>query len=178
MTTENSEMMKNFRPLRNNVPEKDDIICSYTAVAYFVNGQFKKSVVENLMTREQGSNVALSQMVNLANARHKEAIECLKEILMDLEAGMSLEMVLMKEYKFIIEAFYYTKPEYVPQNDLHWKIINIKNMEDFVENNIKMKVTNERGEELDLDVLEMQVQSSDECESGGAEGLLRTSSVS
>ena len=46
---------------------------------------------------------------------------------------MTPEEVEAKVYKYQMESFYYTKKEYVPIDDPHWEIINIKNLDDFLD---------------------------------------------
>jgi len=149
---------ENFRLVRDHKPENGDIICKYNAVAYFVNGDTKRNIIYQLLNSDNSLHVCLNQMLYLVGARYKEALECLKQMLNDLSAGMSEEQVLMKEYRFVVEYFYYTKPEFFPKDDNHWTLITLKNLE---EENIKIKRTDKDGKELDIDLLEMQIQSSD-----------------
>ena len=148
----------NFRLVRDHKPEHGDVICKYNAVAYFVNGDVKRNIIHQLLNSDNSLHVCLNQMLYLVNARYKEALECLKQMLNDLSAGMTEEQVLMKEYRFVVEMFYYTKPKFFPKDNEHWTLITLKNIE---EEHIKTEYKDEHGKTLDPDMLEVQIQQGD-----------------
>jgi hypothetical protein len=54
------------------------------------------------------------------------------EMAKDLLGGMTREKCAQKEYKYTVEMYFYTKPEYVPHDDPHWQLISILNLDDFL----------------------------------------------
>jgi hypothetical protein len=38
--------------------------------------------------------------------------------------GMTKESIIIKEYPFILQMFFYTKDKYVPMNDRRWMVIS------------------------------------------------------
>lgn len=118
-----------FKEIKGIKPEKGDILARYRASAQLIEGQMKKDLINLLMHND--SHSALKVMKKLGNSVEIDAIRVLKEMSKDLLDGMTAEEVEKKEYSYIFEAFYYTKPEYFPENDPHWTSISIKN--DFLE---------------------------------------------
>jgi hypothetical protein len=55
------------------------------------------------------------------------------EIGEDLKSGMSVEEVQKKPYKYKMEMYYYTMPEYVPKGDLHWSACTVLNLDEFLD---------------------------------------------
>ena len=43
----------------------------------------------------------------------------------DLQAGLTIDQVAEKPYRFVVEQFYWVRPEFVPQDDVHWETITL-----------------------------------------------------
>jgi len=113
-----------FKEINKNKPEKGDIIASYRAKAYLVEGDLKKDVIKLLKTKE-GVNSAVKILNKFAYCIYEDAVSICKNICQELSLGLSDEEVLKKEYPYTLEIFYYTKKENVPENDKHWSIMTI-----------------------------------------------------
>lgn len=127
-----------FRDCRNNRPERQDVMARYSAIAEFVDGQMKKDII-NLLSNYDNKAIAATQVMRkLGCATEQESVRICKEIAEDLASGMTIDDVEKKVYKYKLEAFYYTKKEYVPKDDPHWTIISIANLDTFLDkaNNI------------------------------------------
>jgi len=114
-----------FKEIKNNKPERDDVLARYRAKASLVNGAMKKDLMNLLMHNDSIS--ALKVLQKLGGAIEEDAIRVLKNISKDLLNGLSPEEVENKEYEYTYEAFYFTKPECLPENNPHWTSISIKN---------------------------------------------------
>ena len=105
-------------------PEKGQILAKWRATADFVDGWVKKNVLELLATNKMGAESAQKIMTNLVGAIEKDSITVCKEMAQDLLSDMTVEAILEKPYRFIIELFYWTKKEYVPKDNPHWTTID------------------------------------------------------
>ncbi len=122
-----------FRELNKDIPQKGDVLSVYRAMAELLSGDIKKDIVNLLKTEmEVGAKQAIQIAVKLCKTNEKEAIKLVKEICTDLHDGKSEDYIMDKPYQYMVEIFYFTKPEYVP-NDKHWSFISIKNIDEFIE---------------------------------------------
>ena len=131
-----------FRDVKNNKPQRDEVIARFTAIAEFMDGQMKRDVID-LLSNNGKTEAAIRVMQNIGSATEKEAIRICKEICKDLSEGMSFQEVENKTYEYQLEFFYYTKKENIPIDDPHWSIISIKNLDEFLDKSgqkIKMNV--------------------------------------
>jgi hypothetical protein len=150
-----------FRDCRNSRPEKGDIMAKFTAIAEFVDGRMKKDIIDLLFNKEGKVNAAIQVMRKLGCATEKDSIRICKEICQDLSSGMKPEEVEAKVYKYQMETFYYTKKEFVPQNDPHWSLIGIANLDEFLDNSgnkLKMEAKLSTNSKKELDEPEQEVQ--------------------
>jgi hypothetical protein len=100
----------------------------------------KKNIIDLL--HKNKAEAAVSVMRNLGCATEKESIRIVREVCDDLVYGMTKEDVEKKIYKYTLESFYYTQKENFPLNDPHWVLINVKNMDEFLDaSNKKCKIT-------------------------------------
>jgi hypothetical protein len=72
----------------------------------------------------------------------------------DLLAGMTHEEVAKKKYKFTIEIYFYTQPEYIPRDDPHWISVSLINLDDQILNKegdltFKAKIVNSEAEGIE-----------------------------
>lgn len=117
-----------FRDCRISRPERGDVIAKYNAIAELSNGQLKMDLVDLL--HKNKVNAAIQVMRKLGCSSEKDAVKVCKQLCGDLIDGRD---VFKKDYEFVLEMFYYTKKEYVPQDDVHWSIISIKNLDEFLD---------------------------------------------
>lgn len=111
-----------FFPAKPNYkPEKGQTLARWRATADFIDGWVKRNVIELLATNKAGAKTALSIMKKLVHAPEKEAIKVLREMAEDL-LNFSVKQVAEKPYRFTVEQFYWTRPEYIP-DDPHWELI-------------------------------------------------------
>lgn len=122
-----------FRDTSKNVPEQGDVMAKYTAVAEFVYGDLKQDIVRLLKTSDFGAKTSLQLMKKLGKASEKEALKLVKNICADLYGGMTDQEVLAKPYNYILEMCFFTKKEYVPEDDLHWEVLTINNLDNFLD---------------------------------------------
>ena len=128
-----SNFTEYFKVCGRNKPCKGEIIAKFTAIAEFIDGRMKQDIIDLLYNKEGKVQAAIQVLIKLGGAIEKDAIKVCKNICSDLYSGMTPEEVEAKVYKYQMESFYYTKKEYVPIDDPHWEIINIKNLDDFLD---------------------------------------------
>ena len=154
LVIDESNFSEYFKDCRIHRPERGDVMAKYTAVAEFVDGAMKKDVIELLLHHDKAI-AATKVLRKLGCATDKDAIKICRQIAEDLANGMTPEEVEKKPYEYNLEAFYYTKKEYVPVGNPHWMTINISNLDTFLDkdNNmvqISSKILSSEGhEELD-----------------------------
>lgn len=137
ITQENFEQF--FFDIRKNKPKKGQVMACYRAVAEFVDGRMKKDVIHLLQKMNNGGESAAKLMRKLACATEGDSYRVPRELAEDLLSGMTVEEVENKSYKFVIEVFYYTQREFVPEDDPHWSLIEILNQNQLDENGICIK---------------------------------------
>jgi len=126
-----SNFDKYFFDVRRSTPQRGQVMAKYTAIAEFVDGMMKKNIIELL--HKNKAEAAVSVMRKLGCATEFDSIRVVREVCDDIVSGMSLEDVENKSYKYTLESFYYTKKEYLPLDDPHWSLINIRNMDEFLD---------------------------------------------
>lgn len=130
-----------FKDISSSKPEKGDILACYTTKATLSGGDLKKDII---LAAEENIYSAIKLLQKIAKARYLDSIKILREIISDILSGKSKEEVESKEYEYIAEFFYYTKREYIPEDDPHWSTLKIHNINDFKKNlNIKSKIVEE-----------------------------------
>ena len=108
MTTEiiNEENFNQyFKDVRQNKPEKDDIIAKYSAMAEFVDGGEKRQIISLLMTTEDKMEATAQIMRKLLFACERDALKVPRMMAEDLISGMSTDEVAEKPYKYKVEIF-------------------------------------------------------------------------
>ena len=118
--------MDNFEELffdvRRHKPKKGQIMAKFSAVAAFGPGQEKKDVISLLKIDKA---YQASQVMNgIHCARVPDCYRVCREMAEDLVSGLSDEEVENKEYEYVLEAFYYTERENVPDTQ-HWSTIPV-----------------------------------------------------
>lgn len=120
-----------FFDVRTNKPQPGQIMACYTAIAEFIDGNEKRQIID-LICRTDKAHAIAQVMRKLLFASEKDANCVPIQISEDLMSGMSVEDVLKKPYKYTVEMFFYTKPEYMPKNDPHWTTVSLLNVSDTV----------------------------------------------
>ncbi len=120
-----------FFDIRRHKPQKGQVMAKYTAIAEFVDGLMKKNIIDLL--HKNKAEAAVAVMRKLGCATEKDSIRIVRELCDDLVAGMTPEEVEKKVYKYTLESFYYTQKDYVPLDDPHWSLINVKNLDEFLD---------------------------------------------
>lgn len=127
-----------FKDVRQNKPEKDDIIAKYSAMAEFIDGGEKRQIISLLTTTEDKMEATAQIMRKLLFASERDALKVPRIMAEDLISGMSAEEVAEKPYKYKVEIFYYTKKEHLPLDDPHWSSISIIDMNE-IDSKVKAK---------------------------------------
>lgn len=122
-----------FKDLRQSVPEKGDIIAKYSASAEFVDGNEKRQIISLLLDTENKMEATAQVMRKLLFASEIDAYKVPRMMADDLLSGMSEEECASKPYKYVLEMFFYAKPENVPKEDPHWSVISVLNLQDFLD---------------------------------------------
>ena len=107
-------------------------MAGYTAVADLVDGPDKRFLVKMLRASDQAQS-ATRVMRKVFLAHEKDSVRIPLEIAMDLASGMTEEEIFAKPYKYTMEMYFYTTEEYVPQDDPHWFVVSIVNLDKFLE---------------------------------------------
>jgi hypothetical protein len=129
-----SNFSQYFFDVKTHKPQKGQILAKYTATAELVDGELKKDILK-LIKSENKVLAGVKVLEKLGCTSEPEAVRVCTLMAEDLLSGMSDKMVLKKVYKYRLEAFYYSKQEYVPIQDPHWTIISIANLNEFVDAN-------------------------------------------
>ncbi|RDJ35290.1 MAG: hypothetical protein DWQ19_10775 [Crenarchaeota archaeon] len=115
-----------FFDVRTHKPKKGQIMACYSAMAELVCSNEKKQMMDLLRMHDK-AYAATQVMRKLLFASELDAIKVPKQILEDLKSGMSDDEVLDKPYKYKMEMFFYTEPQYLPA-DPHWSSISLLNL--------------------------------------------------
>lgn len=133
ITIDENNFDQYFRDINKFPPERGDVLAKYSAIAELVDGDLKQDIVKNLTSSDFGAKTSSQIMKKIGKTNEKESIRVVKEICKDLTDGMSEKDVLEKPYKYTFEMSFFTKKEYVPLDDLHWEIITINNLDDYMD---------------------------------------------
>ena len=132
-----------FFDVRINKPQKNQVLVKYSAMAELVYGDLKQDIVKLLKISDFGAKTSIQIMKKLGKANEKEALRVVKAMCCDLFAEMTDDEVLAKPYKYVLEMCFFTKREHVPPDDLHWEVLAINNLEDY----LSLKETYTRNED-------------------------------
>ena len=121
-----------FFDVRQHKPQKNQIIACYTAIAEFVDGDEKRQMMDLLQLTTEKAGAITQVMRKLLFASEQDAFRVPREMVEDFLAGMTRDEVAQKPYSYTMEVYYYTLPEYVPENDPHWSIISLVNLDSFL----------------------------------------------
>jgi hypothetical protein len=121
-----------FFDIKNHKPQRGQIMARYSSMAELIKGEEKKYLIKLLTEKDKA--ISASQFMKKALlATEKESVRIPMKIANDLLSGMDEKKVLNKVYRFQMEVFFYTWPECVPSNDIHWECVSLKNLDKFLE---------------------------------------------
>jgi hypothetical protein len=112
-----------FFDVRKFGPKEGQIMAKFSAVAILGDGPEKRDLIKIL--RKDKAEAAAMVMRKIHCAREPDCYRICREMVEDMLGGMSDDDVAKKEYEFVLEAFYYTKREYLPKGDPHWETIDL-----------------------------------------------------
>lgn len=119
---DNHNFKEYFFDVRKHGPKEGQVMVKFTAVAVLGDGPEKKDLIKVLKMDKANAGAMIMKKIHCA--REPDCYRVCREICEDLDSGMSDGDVSLKEYEFVIEAFYYTKREYIPK-DPHWETIDL-----------------------------------------------------
>lgn len=122
-----------FKDVRISTPEKGEVIAQYAATAEFVDGDEKKQIISLLTSTENKMEATAQVMRKLLFASELDSYRVPRQMAEDLVSGLSPDEVAEKPYKYVMEMFFYTKPENIPQDDPHWSMISVLNLGEFLD---------------------------------------------
>jgi len=114
---------KYFFDVRRFGPKQGQVMAKFSAVAVFGEGPEKMDLIKVLKTDK--AKQAAMVMRKIHCAREPDCYRVCREMCEDLAKGMSDQEVNRKDYEFVLEAYFYTKKEYVPKGDPNWELIDI-----------------------------------------------------
>lgn len=123
LVIDNNNFKDYFFDVRKFSPQPGQIMAKFSAVALFGDGPDKRNLIKVL--KKDKATAAAAIMRKIHCAKEPDCYAVCRQMCEDMLNGMSDEEVAKKDYEFIIEAFYYTKREYVPVGDPHWQTIDV-----------------------------------------------------
>ena len=90
-----------------------------------------------LLKQQNTSRAVVATMKKLCYAKEPDNFRVPQAMCKDLLSGMTEEQITAKPYEYVMELFYYTKPQYVPKNDPNWSIVDIVNINDYFDIEVK-----------------------------------------
>jgi dolichyl-phosphate-mannose--protein O-mannosyl transferase len=121
-----------FFDIRTHKPQRGQVMACYTATAEFLDGMEKRNIMA--MLQGGGKVESICQVMRkLLHAHDADAIRVPRQITEDLIAGMSHDEIAKKKYRYTVEVFFYTQPEYIPTDDPHWSSVSLLNLNQFID---------------------------------------------
>lgn len=108
-----------FFDIRKNKPKKGQVLARFTAVGEFIDGRGKRDIINLLKTDK--AYQAVQVMKKIHGAKEPCCYRVCREMVQDLLC-MEEEDVAKKPYHFVIEQYYYTDKECIPE-DKNWSIV-------------------------------------------------------
>jgi hypothetical protein len=127
-----SNFSEYFFDVRQNTPQRGQVMARYSAGAEFVDGRLKQDIIDLVRNKDKAA-AASRVMRKLGCATEADSFRIPREIAEDLLSGMTAEQVEQKAYKYTIEAFYYTEKQHIPLDDPHWSVISLSNLDEFLD---------------------------------------------
>ena len=112
-----------FFDVRKFGPKHGQVMAKFRAIAIFAEGEEKRDLIK-ILKRDKAEAAAMV-MQKIHCAATPDCYRVCREICEDLLSGMTDQEVEKKEHEYFLEAFYYTKKEYIPKDDPHWETIDV-----------------------------------------------------
>lgn len=136
---------QHFFDVRQNKPQRGQVIACYSAMADFVRGHEKQNIIDLILKTDK--MLPCSQVMRkLLFASEIDAYRVPRMMAEDLLNGMSVNEVQEKPYRYKVEMYFYTEPDKVPKDDPHWTIIELVNLEEHLDSEQVQSETGEIGE--------------------------------
>lgn len=121
-----------FFDVRMNKPKKGQVLACYEHMAELVDGDLKRDVLNLLLYNDNAAISSPRLLQKLACASYVSSYDVVENMVKDLLEGMKNEDILEKSYPFILQMHFWTKKEYIPDDDPHWSTIQIvKGLENY-----------------------------------------------
>ena len=121
-----------FHDVRTHQPQRGQVMARYAATAELVDGGLKRDLIDILCLHETPETVVkLMKKIGCATERDSWCVPL--AMAKDLLSGEAPDVVANKPYKFVCEAFFYTKKEYIPIDDPHWSCVTLNNLDEFLD---------------------------------------------
>lgn len=117
---------EHFFDARKHRPKNGQVLAKFTAIAEFIDGKGKRDVIHLL--KMDKAHQAAQVMKKIHGAKEPDCYRICREMAEDLLMTSEVD-VENKPYEYVIEHFYYTQKELVPQN-LHWELIRLINYDE------------------------------------------------
>jgi hypothetical protein len=132
LVIDDSNFHEHFFDIRRHKPQPGQVMAKYTAVAYLEDGQLKRDLI-GLLLKPGKAEAAARVMRVLGGAVEGDSYKVPREMAADLAAGMTIDQVATKPYRFILEQFFWASRDVIPENDPHWYTIPLLNWGDMVD---------------------------------------------
>jgi hypothetical protein len=140
-----------FFDVRMNRPQRGQCMAKYTAIAELVDGNLKRDVIYLLSTTDK-VNESIELLRKIALMDEGDAISICLDIAKRLHDKENADEIANHPHEYKLEALYYTQEEHVPTDDPHWSVVELKNLEEFIEETekgtIKSKIVMDPTEEM------------------------------
>lgn len=143
LVIDDSNFDQYFFDCRKHKPQPGQIMACFSAVGEFGSSAEKMHLI-NLLLNTDKANAAVQVMRKLHHASKIDSIKVPRQMVEDLMAGQTAEQVNDKIYRFTIQMYFYTKPEYMPKGNPHWSTISLLNTKGTI--TIGPKTPNESGD--------------------------------
>lgn len=121
-----------FFDVRLNRPKRGQCMAKYTAIAELVDGNLKRDVIY-LLSCTNKVNESIELLRKIALMDEGDAIAICLDIAKRLYDKEDSDKIANYPHEYKLEALYYTQEEHVPKDDPHWSVIELKNLEEFIE---------------------------------------------
>jgi len=126
LVIEEQDFEKYFFDVRKHDPKPGQIMACYSAMAEFNRSNEKQQIIDLLKMPKKA--LAITQVMRkLLFASELDAIRLPLAMAEDLKNSMTEDEVLDKPYKYKLEMFFYTDPQYLPADE-HWTSISLLNL--------------------------------------------------
>jgi len=123
---------KYFFDVRSSKPHRGQCMARYTAMAELVDGNLKRDIIYLLSSTSKVSE-SIQLLRKIALMGEEDAINIALDIARKLNDGQTSDDICEYPHEYKLEAFYYTQKEHVPKDDPHWDVVELTNLDEFIE---------------------------------------------